>query len=109
MCWDVTEYLYVVASSTSLVVSSSHAARAAFEKFEEGISQSKRRMMRAIMGGRDRGRERLLRRWRGEEWEAVAPFALTVSSNRPFSWVVRIAHKHSSIERLERTQQCDPR
>ena len=82
MCWDVTEYLYVVASSTSLVVSSSHAARAAFEKFEEGISQSKRRMMRAIMGGRDRGRERLLRRWRGEEWEAVAPFALTVSSNR---------------------------
>ena len=39
----------------------------------------------------------------------VAPFALTVSSNRPFSWVVRIAHKHSSIERLERTQQCDPR
>ena len=58
MCWDVTEYLYVVASSTSLVVSSSHAARAAFEKFEEGISQSKRRMMRAIMGGMAKGEER---------------------------------------------------
>ena len=57
MCWDVTEYLYVVASSTSLVVSSSHAARAAFEKFEEGISQSKRRMMRGIMGGREGQRE----------------------------------------------------
>ena len=56
MCWDVTtrrtEYpCVVVALLSSLLLPPSHAARAAFEKFEEGISQSKRRMMRAIMGG----------------------------------------------------------